>query len=300
MNERWPVVVGIDFSDSSRRALELAAAVCARASVPLELVHVWNTAALGSHTVLPQSWADEQRERLAAKLEEWAGQASAAASGAIPEVLCRVVEGGPSRGLADASAGAGLLVVGRRGSANLAHVLLGSVSERIMHLVRCPVVVVPNREKTRSVSPPERLLVGIDFSNGARDAYRAALALAERVRPARGLLLLHARPSEHERVLEGWSELAHPKRYPHDRDGLEAWAEIPEEGSLAIKVRVVEGRPEQSLQIVARDEACDWLVIGVRGRTAIEALLVGSTTDRVLKATDRPVVVVPAATGSPS
>lgn len=295
MNDAGPVVVGIDFSDASRRALELAAAVSARAGAPLDLVHVWNPrAGMGPHAILPEPWLEEQRGRLTASLEELAE----AARGGASEVRCRVVEGAPSRTLADAATGAGasLLVVGRRGAANLAHVLLGSVSERIVHLARCPVLVVPRQSAT--AAPPDRLLVGVDFSRGARDAYAAARALAERLRPAKGLLLVHAQPGEGELWLESWSELAQAKRSPRERADLERWAEIPEEGPLRIKARVVEGVPEQCLLDLARSDACDWLVIGVRGRTALQALLVGSTTDRLLKRADRPVVVVPQA-GAP-
>jgi nucleotide-binding universal stress UspA family protein len=50
---------------------------------------------------------------------------------------------------------------------------------------------------------------------------------------------------------------------------------------------------EQFLVSAADREACDWLVLGLQGRTALAALLMGSTTDRVLKLADRPVLVIP-------
>jgi nucleotide-binding universal stress UspA family protein len=286
------VVLGVDFSASSRRALEIATAVSARASAPLELLHVWNPnhlAGSGATLAALRSWIADQKGLLIEQLDDWAADAR---RGGV-DVSSRVVEGVASQVIPEVarSSGAGLVIVGRQGSANLAHVLLGSVSERVVHLASCPVLVVP--EHTAAPRSPERLMVGVDFSDASRDAYRAALRIAEELGASRGLVLVHAHLGESDNWLADWSEFADRGEPPHDRAALERWAEAPEKSRVPIESRVLAGNPEQILMSAAESEACDWLVLGLQGRTGLTALLMGSTTDRVLKLAERPVLVVP-------
>lgn len=289
-----PVVVGIDFSPPSRRAVALATALCARAGLPLEIVHVWNSGALtGERAVLPApaSWVEARRQALHARGEQWAEEARRTGVA----VAVRVLDGWPSEALSRwaSELGSTLLVVGRRGAASLGHVLLGSVSERLLHLASCPVLLVPRQ--SGSLEPPDRLLVGVDFSRASKNAVVVALGMARRFRAEGGVLLVHVRAGEDELWLESWSELAHPDAAP-DRAAVERWAGIAEDSPVRVRARVVDGRPEQALLETAEREGCGWLVTAVRGRSPLAALLMGSTTDRIVKLADRPVLVVPAPT----
>lgn len=300
------MVAAVDFSASSRRAFDLATAVSLRAEVPLLLLHVWNPNQVsGAGLLLPAvaSWIAEQRDRLSSELEAWAEQARSRGA----SVSCRVVEGVASRTIPELarSARAGLVVVGRRGSANLAHVLLGSISERVVHLSPCPVLVVPEGDEPPRA--PRQLLVGIDFSQPARDAYREALSLAEALEASGGLVLLHVRPGPAALAHEVGDDLAHEDSpelsyrgaYPYDQAALERWARLPAPPGVPVVSRVVEGTAPRALVGAAKGQACDWLVVGREGHTSLAALLMGSTTDRVLKLADRPVLVVPASAPAP-
>lgn len=298
MTRPWTLIVGIDFSDSSRRALDLAQTLCPRMKARLELVHVWNARHLaGPGDVVPalESWVHDQRRSLVSELDTWA--ASARESGI--EVSATVVDGVASRVLAERAraSDARLLVLGRRGSANLAHVLLGSVSERVVRLAACPVLIVPR--VTARLEAPERLMVGVDFSHASSSAYHAALSIARRLGAARGVVLVHTHPRAPDLYLQSWSELAHRDAPPYDQSTLERWAATADRSDVPVALRVLEGPTEQILVDAARDEGCDWLVLGLQGRTALANLLMGSTTDRVLKLSDRPVLVVPVTSPAP-
>jgi nucleotide-binding universal stress UspA family protein len=189
------------------------------------------------------------------------------------------------------------VVVGRKGHAGLAHVLLGSVSERVVSLAPCPVLVVP--EETETAGPPQRLLVGIDFSNASRKALDAALRLGSALEASRGLLLVHAYPGERELWLQNWSELVYRGKRRDDRAALENWAEPARKSGLSVEAEAMEGQAETLLIEAARRAGCGWIVLGVHGRSALAARLIGTTTDRVLKLADRPVLAVPPPAASP-
>lgn len=287
------ILVGVDFSEGSRRAVDHAAALSAKLDAELLLLHAWNPTGWVAEPDVSEAgeaWLDSAQESLRARLQEWGQSARRAGL----RVSTRMEAGAASRSIAEVARErrASLVAVGRRGHARLSHVLLGSVSERVVHLAPCPVLVVPG-ENAAAGKLPERLLVGVDFSSGSRDALDAAVRFARGLEVPRGLVLVHAYPGERELWLANWSELACRARWPHDQQELESWAEPRLGTGMKMKARVVDGRTETVLLELARSEQCGWIVLGVRGRTPLAALRIGSTTDRVLKLADRPVLTVP-------
>jgi nucleotide-binding universal stress UspA family protein len=292
------IVVGIDFSDASRRALDHAIPLCIKLNAELVLLHSWNPTGWVSESELTESaedWLDAAKELALARLEVWGEYARRAGA----RVETRLEPGPASRSIIRVTEQhkPTLTVVGRRGRSRLAHVLLGSVSERVVRRAPCPVLVVP--KGTVTSEPPERLLVGVDFSLASRDALDAAIRLAREFGARRGLVLVHVSPGEQELYLEGWSELVQRDKWRYDKKMLETWAARRSTAGVEMDARVVDGRSETALVEVAKNTDCDWIVVGAQGRTALAELLIGRTTDRVLKLADRPVLVVPATAASP-
>jgi nucleotide-binding universal stress UspA family protein len=289
------IVVGIDFSPGSRSALACAAKLAERSGMPLQLLHVWNPMQIAG--ALPGisaagRWVDELKRELAAELQRWGDEAA-------PGAIARLEEGAPSRCIADFAKAerARLVVVGRSGGAGLAHVVLGSVSERLLRTSPAPVLVVPKGETT-AYEAPKRILVGVDFSSSSREAVEATLALSEQLAVARGVLLVHVAPDEREMWLASGGELARSNPWPYDAEELERWAAgLRGASTVHVDYAVVDGHAEAALVAEAVRSACDWIVVGVQGRTALASFLVGSTTDRVLKLADRPVLAVPVIDG---
>ncbi|WP_344682666.1 universal stress protein [Saccharopolyspora taberi] len=139
-----PLVVGIDGSDASSRALRWALAEARRRSVPVRVVMVWESHAVMSgpaplllHPELaPYEIRQKHREELMRVVREsLAGEAE-------PEVQAELVEGHAAEVLVRKAADAAMLVLGSSGHGRFTGAL-GSTALRCAHKARCPVVIVP-------------------------------------------------------------------------------------------------------------------------------------------------------------
>lgn len=136
------IVVGVDGSPSSRRALDWALRQADATGLKVVAVLAWRApTGYGTGALVAQGvdWADEAR----ASLESIVAPATAP----WPQVPVeqRVLEGHPTEILLDKARSADLLVVGSRGHGGFAGALLGSVSNHRVHHATCPVVVVHDR-----------------------------------------------------------------------------------------------------------------------------------------------------------
>ena len=144
------IIVGVDGSDHSQRALEWAAREAALRQASLTVLTVHQAAAAGwtgTPLVYPVSdgfTAQDARElaqRVTDKvLEGMGGQRPA-------EVTVRAVNGLPAEELLRVADGALMLVVGSRGAGGFARLLMGSVSTHVTHHANCPVVVIPDSDR---------------------------------------------------------------------------------------------------------------------------------------------------------
>ncbi|WP_366557241.1 universal stress protein [Pseudonocardia sp. SCN 73-27] len=132
-----PVVVGVDGSEISDPAVELAFAAASERGVPLIAVHTWSDqmlVQLGPIVDMDAINADE-RHLLSQRLAGWREK--------YPEVEVRTVvrRDKPAQVLQELSANAQLLVVGTRGRGRVSGLLLGSVGHALLHTAECPVLV---------------------------------------------------------------------------------------------------------------------------------------------------------------
>ena len=138
------ILVGLDGSDHSNKALDWAVKHAALEHTSLTVLAVHEVAAsawTGSPIVYPQDRPEEEKARQAA--QEAVTKAVGELDGPGPEsVTVRAVSGQPAQALIEASADADLVVVGSRGAGGFANLLTGSVSSKVVNHAACPVVVV--------------------------------------------------------------------------------------------------------------------------------------------------------------
>ena len=137
MTEARRVVVGVDGSAGSRRALRRAAVEAIAHEAALVVVMVWGLFDQpGQGSFDPQYNAGRARDALQRIVDDEVTPPQ-------PDTVLQVVNDLPARALLEAGRGAWLLVVGSRGLGGFQGLLLGSVSQQVVHHAPCPVLVVP-------------------------------------------------------------------------------------------------------------------------------------------------------------
>jgi nucleotide-binding universal stress UspA family protein len=136
------IVVGIDGSDQSRRALEWALEEARLRRLPLRVVHTWTYPRSAGFAYVSAEMIDPSFLSNAASdvLDETVGDVLGDATDV--QIEKKVVEGAAARVLVEEAQGAELLVVGSRGHGGFSGLLLGSVSQQCAHHAPCPVVIV--------------------------------------------------------------------------------------------------------------------------------------------------------------
>ena len=164
-----PVVVGVDGSEESLRAVEWAALEAKRHSWPLRIVSVPRSSRGCTHSSASPTAIAYALRGIAARALDAAIIRSEEVAPGLP-ITTGLLSGPPALAVAESGSGASMLVVGARGAGGFAAMVLGSVSRYAATRAPCPVVVV--REDTMAVH--REIAVGI---RDPRDT-GAALAFA--------------------------------------------------------------------------------------------------------------------------
>jgi len=183
-----------------------------------------------------------------------------------------------------------LIVMGTHGRRGYDRVVLGSVTNRVMRKASCPVLAICKQpqESTEGhernhVHLLRRILFCTDFSKNSERALSYALSATDEYDAE--LTLLHVledirNPSKAQAAVATATE---------QLDEL-----IPQEirKTLKIKTAVRVGKPYQQIIKLALETQTDTIVMGVRGRGAVDLAVFGSTTYRVLQLGPCPVLAV--------
>jgi nucleotide-binding universal stress UspA family protein len=138
------IIVGVDGSGHSERALEWAVKEAAIRHAPLTVLAVHEVASnhwTGHPVIYPadQPQVEKMRQAVQEATQKMVGQAGEPGPASV---TVRAVSGLAARELIDASADADLVVVGSRGGGGFAKLMLGSVSSKVVHHAHSPVAVI--------------------------------------------------------------------------------------------------------------------------------------------------------------
>lgn len=133
------IVVGADDSTRSQRAVDFAFGQADSRGIGLTAVLSWIGPDLDATTSPPHEWEQAAEDERVLLAEALAGRC---AEHPDVDVVEKTALGDPTAALVDESRGAELLVVGSHGRGGLGGLVLGSVSQALLHRAHCPVAVV--------------------------------------------------------------------------------------------------------------------------------------------------------------
>ncbi|MFF7644908.1 universal stress protein [Streptomyces canus] len=279
-----PVVVGVDGSEPSLRAVDWASDEAVLRGVPLRIVNgcLWERyegAALahdlgGPSRALPQEVVQGAVRRAGVRHPDL-------------KVTSEVVFEEPEYALVRESRGACALVTGTRGRGGMTEALLGSVSLTVAGHAHCPVIVVRSSHDNQARSGRQGLVV---LGAGGRTA--SAFAFEEAARRGAAVEAIRAwrcpaRESTDHALLAGEPARLHEQQAVEALDA--ALRDAP--GTAELRRRTVEG-PAGTVLVDASHHA-DLLVVGARRRPRHFGLQLGRVAHRVLHHSACPVAIVP-------
>jgi nucleotide-binding universal stress UspA family protein len=133
------IVVGVDGSDGSKRALAFAIDEAAAHDWRVMVVHGVDVGLSAADPYGGGAVLEQLQEAGRVVLDAAAAEVTTRGL----EVTTRLEVGSPAYALVDAAKGAAMLVVGSRGHGGFVGLLLGSVSSACVHHAHCPIVVIP-------------------------------------------------------------------------------------------------------------------------------------------------------------
>jgi nucleotide-binding universal stress UspA family protein len=143
------------------------------------------------------------------------------------------------------------------------------------------------------------ILCPVDFSDPSAGALRYAAAIATHF-ATRLIVLTVEDPLLTEAVDLGTGVRWNPDDSRHELEQFAARTFGPDSPTLAsLEYDVAVGKPAGEILRVARERSCDLIVISTHGLTGMRKLFFGSTTERVLRETTRPVLVTPSVDPGP-
>jgi nucleotide-binding universal stress UspA family protein len=292
------ILCPLDFSLFSRHALGQGIALAREFGAEIAAFHVFSLApvvevlpASAAMVIDPLTLSASRRAALAAELREFTYEVDA--GGVVIQV--GVEEGDPVDAIVTRAADwpADLIVMGTHGRTGFGRLLLGSVAERVLRRATCPVLTVPRQvESPARALTFGRLLCAVDFSAASLHALEYAAELAAPDGP--GLCVLNV--VELFGATRDLATLDTPdfrvELVRTARAQLAATVPPAVRGKCPLAEIVATGRPCEEIVRAAAEEECDAIVLGIRGRSRTDLLLLGSTTQHVVRQAQCPVLTV--------
>lgn len=284
------VVCATDFSDFSNNAVPYAMALADKFAATIYFCHVIDlpsAAMYGEAMFDPQAIQNNVSTFASEQLTELIGD-----QGGNWEPMVTI--GVPAEEIVRIAVDkrADLAIAATHGRSGLQRFIVGSVTERLMHTLPCPLLVI--HDTAPSEAQFKKIMVGCDFSPDADLGVAYGVRLAQAF--GAELHLVHIiEPHSVKDMLKPW-------RGPSNGDAPDLHNRLREEMLRLIPASVLPGdQPHIVLQPglsheelvkYAMAQNIDLIVLGVHGRGFVEKLLVGSTTDRVIRLAPCPVLSV--------
>ena len=291
------ILCATDFSDFSNHTVGYGVALAKEFDARLVICHVIDLSSVaiyGEFQLDPVGQQNRIMEDANAQLEELTGDQPVAwepliTVGKPADEISRAVE----------EKGIDLVITATRGRSGFKRLILGSVTERLMRTLTCPLLVVrsPEHVAVNTLDQEIRLnkiLVGCDFSPDSDQAFKHGLSLAQEFQAE--LYLVHVvEPPIQPNLLKEDTLVSGEIQEDYQNLLIKKLKDmVPGEAAnwCTPQTSILEGQPYEELVKYADTRDIDIIVLGVRGHGLVKTLFLGSTTDRVIRNSPCPVLSV--------
>ncbi|HVN40809.1 MAG TPA: universal stress protein [Myxococcota bacterium] len=190
--------------------------------------------------------------------------------------------------------GADLIVMGTHGRRGLQHAFLGSVTERALSTLDQPVLAV-KEDPESAAKPIAKVVLAVDFSPHSDRAVEAAADLAARLSASVDVVHAFDLPADYNPYLSAAGTEVERKIESNILGRLEAIREQLERREIHANTHLRRGHPDTVITDLARQIGCQLIVMGTRGLTGLQHVLLGSVAERTLRLAPCSVLCVKAA-----
>lgn len=300
------ILVPLDFSRPSLKALEYAVPLAERFGAKLHLVHAFDyDYPMSTLSAMPLAIPDaEITRRIKRRLKDVAKKHKIALA---PE-NCHVVKGRAYDAVCQLARklGSGLIVTTTRGHTGLRHVFLGSTAERIVQHAACGVLVVREHErefvretggaaKSKGTIRLKKILVPLDFSDCSMVGLKSAVRFAQvwgaqlvtfNCVPLQTFISYGEYGGRDSTALIDYAQKA-------AREQMDEIVSSLKSQDIVIEGVVELGAPAQAICDYARTHEVELIITATHGSTGLTHVLLGSTAEHVVRHAHCPVIVMP-------
>jgi len=283
------IIATTDFTEASHRAVEVCARLAAKSAAKVTLLHAYDPIPLGPAVSYPATiWTgDDFAKQMKAEAEELLDEVRKERLPDIDVDTEAIAAQNTSHGICDYAdkQNADLIVVGTHGRTGVAHLMMGSVAERVIRHAPCSVLAV--RPTIETAAFPRHLLVATDFS----DYSEAALADAAMLGAAFGsrVTVLHVFRDASDGVPSNKSGYRHLSDIEGQlREALDGIRKAHFDGQADVDL-IVSTTPALAIAQYAQRHDVDLIVMGTHGRTGLGRMLIGSVAEKTTRIAPCPV-----------
>jgi nucleotide-binding universal stress UspA family protein len=281
------ILLATDGSEDAALAARAAIDLAERSGAELHLVHAWTNVPSARFEAYVRTQLEQEGRRV---LDEEA-QRIEEAGGTLARTHLREGRTEEEIVVLAKELRADLVVVGSRGLGAVKRLAVGSVSEGVVKLAPCPLLVMWNRDE--GPWPPERIVVGEDGSHEAKRTSELATTIG-RLFAAQAILVRAQPPLKLTGVggpRDPW--MAEEAMRKEEKDLEDRANELENILGQRLQVKVLAGDPAATIQETADEgEAPTLIAVGRRGLGAARRLTIGSVSTDVLRTTSHPVLIV--------
>jgi nucleotide-binding universal stress UspA family protein len=275
------ILCPVDFSEYSAAALQVAGVIAKDFGSEVVVLHVQSLEAPAYFTVAQtQALRTQLRRSIRAAKKHARDFAHKHLSERVAHRVM-VMEDDPVSAIlkTQQEIGADLIALGTHGRGGLARVRLGSIAESVLHQAEVPILTVgPHTKLPPTVEAIRRVLCPVNYSPSSQTALELAGALAAGA--GAGLIVAHI------------DEMPLGKSAQDSLQHLCDWIPASVRAHCAVKEVVKQGSAAEQIVEEAVKSHADLLVIGAQPRSLLGAVLLGSTTELVIRSASCPVLSV--------